>query len=576
MISIPYGVSDFSALRRRNQAFVDQTRHIAALEQGPDHVLFLRPRRFGKSLWLSILEHYYDVRFADRFDELFGGLDIGRQPTALRGGFLVLRLDFSAVDTSGDDERLRSSFAARVRNRVEQFLREHEPWLSDVQPTLERLEERDDAVALLECALAAASKAGRPVYLLIDEYDNFTNELVASRHEERYKTLVHGAGLLRTFFKAIKEATSGGGVARTFTTGINPLLLSDLTSGFNIARNLGSTRELSGLLGFGLSDVRALVQQACEHLSAEQRADLGAPDGLLDLMVQWYDGYRFHPAGEPRFNPDMVLHCLESVVRGRLPDNLVDFNLRTDVGKLDLVVRKAGDFGRLFRLIEGCESIPGPVADSFGVDDLTNSLSFDSLLYYLGLLSYAEGPEPLLRVPNYVVQTLYWDEIRKLLQSNLDLTHFEPVRVALRKLMRSGAGQPFFQLVVDQVLALAVSRDLIHLSEAAVKTACLALLSMSSEIMVFSEWATHRGYADLVLVPAPTATWLSRAWMIELKYLGRGDDSPAARQRALADGRAQIERYCQDEARMAYLNQYTLKRAVALFVGVDELVWEEV
>jgi len=246
------------------------------------------------------------------------------------------------------------------------------------------------------------------------------------------------------------------------------------------------------------------------------------------------------------------------------------------VGKLELVVRKAGDLGRLWAVVEG-QDLPGAsISDRFGVDDLTSPLHFDSLLYYLGFLSYAEGPDPRLRVPNYVMRSLCWEQVRKLLQRGLGLDHMEPLRAALAQLMRSADAEPFFQRVREQVLALAVPRDLIHLSEAAIKTACLALLSMTPEIMVFSEWATHRGYVDLVLIPAPQAVWLQRAWMIELKYLGRGADSPAARAQALAEGRAQIARYCEDASRRAYLSQWTLHKAVALFVGIDEVVWEEV
>jgi len=260
----------------------------------------------------------------------------------------------------------------------------------------------------------------------------------------------------------------------------------------------------------------------------------------------------------------------------RLPRELVDFNLASDVGKLDLVVRKAGDLGRLWAWIEG-QDLPGSsVVDRFGVDDLTDPVNFDSLLYYLGFLSYTEDPRPRLRVPNYVVRTLCWEQLRKLLQRSLGLDHFETVRVALHALMGDGEGETFFRLVREQVLALAVPRDLIHLSEAAIKTACLALLSLSTELMVFSEWATHRGYADLVLIPAPQSVWMERAWMIELKYLGKSADTPVARQQALAEGRAQIARYCQDEQRLAYLSRWTLHKAVVLFVGIDEVVWEPV
>ncbi len=572
MLSIPYGISNFQTIRDDGMLFIDRTAYIRAIEAADRNLLFLRPRRFGKSLWLSILEHYYDVRHAERFDALFGGLDIGRTPTPLRNTFLVLRLDFSSIDTSGDDERLRETLTWRTRGHVQMFIEDHRPWLSRVDESLAALARVGDPPDALRVALVAARVAGLPLYVLIDEYDNFTNELIATRQEERYKHLVTGTGLLKTFFKGIKEATGLGSVARTFTTGVNPLLLDDLTSGFNIATNLSLEPEFAGMLGFTAAETHALIELAV----AEAPAGSALPPAseVVDLARAFYDGYRFHPEAEALYNPDMALYLLGALAKGRLPSELLDQNLRTDIGKLDLVVRKAGDFASLWAVVEGGGNVAARPVTAFGVNQLAERRNFLSLLYYLGMLTFAEGAGAGLRVPNYVIRTLYWTQVQRLAAQTLSFDGVDAVATALSDMMGAGEAEPFFRLMLDQVIREASNRDLIHFNEAAIKTLALAFLTLSPDIAIFSEWETGGGYADLVIVPQPAVHWLKRAWMIELKYLKQKDDTPAARERLLAEGQAQLHTYLQDERRMRYLGRYDLRTAVALFIDADELVWQ--
>ncbi len=571
MLSIPYGVSNFPSIRERGQIFIDRTGYIRALEAASDNLLFLRPRRFGKSLWLSVLEHYYDVRHAARFDALFGGLHIGRAPTPLRNTLLVFRLDFSAIVTAGDDAMLHQSLLDNVIGRAATFLWDHRDFISRADSWIAEVKAARGPVPALERALEAARTTGRPVYLLIDEYDNFTNELIATRQEERYKHLVTGTGLLKTFFKGIKEATGLGSVARTFTTGVNPLLLDDLTSGFNIATNLSLEPEFAGMLGFTAAETHALIELAV----AEAPAGSALPPAseVVDLARAFYDGYRFHPEAEALYNPDMALYLLGALAKGRLPSELLDQNLRTDIGKLDLVVRKAGDFASLWAVVEGGGNVAARPVTAFGVNQLAERRNFLSLLYYLGMLTFAEGAGAGLRVPNYVIRTLYWTQVQRLAAQTLSFEGVDAVQTALSDMMGAGEAEPFFRLLLDQVIRAASNRDLIHFNEAAIKTLALAFLTLSPDIAIFSEWETGGGYADLVIVPQPAVHWLKRAWMIELKYLKQKDDTPAARERLLAEGQAQLQTYLEDERRMRYLGRYELRTAVALFVDADELVW---
>lgn len=575
MLRIPYGVSHFPFIIERQQAFVDRTAYLRRIEETDDHLLFLRPRRFGKSLWLSIMEHYYDVRFAERFAELFGGLDIGREPTPLRSSFLVLKLDFSGLDTSRDDERLRESWASALGLRVWTFLEEHAAWLPGSLPSREELTSIKAPETLLRTVLAIARRAGRPVYVMIDEYDHFTNKLLGARQEERYARLARAGGMLRTFFEALKEATTNGPVARTFTTGVSPLLLDELTSGFNIATNLSLNEDFAGMLGFTEAEVANLLRQAhAQGRAARPAGHLPEPEELMDLARAWYDGYRFCPGAPPLYNPDLALYLLRHVIQGRLPRRLLDVNLRTDLGKLDLVVRSAGDFDALWRVVASDGPVAADIADTFGVTGLADPANFLSLLYYLGMLSYTSDPDPTLRVPNYVVRTLYWDRAANLLQQELKLERVDALRAALRDMMRDGDAEPFFRLVLDQAIKAASKRELVHFDEASVKAALLAFLSLSEEISVYSEWETGGRYADLVVIPAPSAGWLRRAWMIELKYLSKKAATPAAREAALRQGQEQLAGYLGDERRMSYLGRFEMHTAVALFIDGEELLWE--
>ncbi|MDX9721011.1 MAG: AAA family ATPase [Myxococcota bacterium] len=567
---LPYGISHFPTIRQGQYLFVDHTEYIRRFEDLASHIVFVRPRRFGKSLWLSILEHYYDLRFAEHFDELFGGLAIADEPTPLHNQFLVLRFDFSAIHRSATEADTERSFGARVASNVASFLATHRRWLGDVDGLLARLAGLDEPLSALDLAIHAALVAELPVMVLVDEYDTFANELIATHQEQRYAALVRGTGLLKTFFKAIKEATSIGVVARSFLTGVSPLLLDDISSGFNIAMNPSLRLSFGTALGFCQNEVAELFGQVFRRAGPSA---VPSDEELHALMVNWYNGYRFHPAAEAVFNPDMVLYFLSHLADGQLPTTLLDSNLRTDLAKLQMLVRKGAELGALLSLLEREHALPMQVQSAFGIERLSDSENFHSLLFYLGLLTYTASERPALRIPNYVARTLYWDELRRVVAAELQLDPSGALRDALAALMERGEGEAFFELARVQVLSRLSQRDFLHFNEASLKSVLLSLLSLSQALSVFSEWEVGRGYADLVLVPMPQATWLRHAWMVELKYLKRKQDSAAAREQALATGRAELARYLADESRMSYLGRYQVHAAVALFVGSDELVW---
>ena len=220
---VPYAVANYEEIVRDAYYFVDKTAFIRELEQYKVPV-FLRPRRFGKSLWCSILECYYDVNRTDRFEELFGRTDIGREPTVARNSCMVMRFDFSKIEVLGSYESLRQKFNAECRNSYTRFLAFYHAYLS-----LETGELPADAGEALSTILTAVQEAGAPpLHIIIDEYDNFTNQLLTTHQDSLYKELTTGDSFLRTFFKVIKAGVGDGVVARVFVTGVLPVTMDDL------------------------------------------------------------------------------------------------------------------------------------------------------------------------------------------------------------------------------------------------------------------------------------------------------------------------------------------------------------
>ena len=306
MITLPYGIADFRRIRREGMAYVDRTAYIPRIERLGSTLVFLRPRRFGKSLWLQTLANYYDVRRAEEFTDLFGGLAIGRTPTPRANRSFILQWNFSVVDPSGSIGQIAESLREHVSSRAKNFIADYK----DRLPV--KVETEGSATAILDSLLSAVRRTPHPLYLLIDEYDNFINEVMA-RDVETYRALVHTDGPFKLLFKAVKNATEGQGLERVFITGVSPVALNDLTSGFNIARNVSLEPDLAGLCGFEESEIRGLLDQ----ISQERDLSPEALEDAVATMRTWYNGYRF-TASEGRglvYNPTNVLYFLDHLHR---------------------------------------------------------------------------------------------------------------------------------------------------------------------------------------------------------------------------------------------------------------------
>jgi len=419
---LPYGISNFADLRRGGYALADKTRFIPELEspeKGRRYLVLLRPRRMGKTLLISMLEHYYDVLSAPHFSELFGGLAIERAPTEEQGRYAVLRLEMTGMTTERGTDHLRADFQARLHQSLGAFWSRYRDRMPEAAAAFDASQSTEAPASLMSRFFQAMRLSPHPLYVLIDEYDNFTNDLIARGDHASYRAVVHASGFVRELYKTLKEGTATGVVGRIFLTGVSPVTLDDLTSGFNITKNISLHEDFNALCGFVAEDVKRLVAGV-----------LAAPGYTLDPAAVeedlrlYYNGYLFSRRTTERlFNPDMVLHFLtELAPPSRYPEEILDINVRTDYGRIQRLVltpegeprtEVLGPFQAALR--DGW--IDAEVQSSFPLERAHEGEFFVSLLYYMGLLTHQrEGAFLRLGIPNYAIRTLYWESVARLLR----------------------------------------------------------------------------------------------------------------------------------------------------------------
>ncbi len=532
MIQFPYGIADFRRIRRESMVYVDRTAHIRAMETLGSILVFLRPRRFGKSLWVQTLATYYDLRYADTFDEIFRGLDIGDQPTPLRNQYFVLQWNFSLVSPRGGVDEIAESLRRHVRNQAELFLLDYRDLLQAEIPGDAGVSE------ILTTLLGCIRQTGHPLYLLVDEYDNFINEVMV-RDVGTYKALFEADGPYKELFKAVKNATEGLGLERVFITGVSPVALNDLTSGFNTSTDVSLKPSLAGLCGFHETEIRDLLAQVVE----EKQFPTDRVTQLLDVMRAWYNGYRFsHRARDLVYNPTNALFLLRELYQeGELPSSLHDKNLSTDQAKLGFIARTAAGTGVVEELTEGTGEIRIPrLLDSFSLGDLTTQLSLDegavaSFLYYMGLLTLTEEPGRL-RIPNLVVRKLFLDRLLEVFLPD-PAKSYEAREIALQ-FFDDGDLRPLLSFFEDRILPVLSNRDQgapprrrgqsgSGVNEMVLKALFLSLLFDDQRFVVHSELELERGYADLCLLVRPENRYrqafdiLFELKLVRRKHLGK-------------------------------------------------------
>ncbi len=584
-MKIPYGISDFGQIRAEGFFYADKTPFLPTLEAGFRHIVFLRPRRFGKSTLVSTLEHYYDIGRRDRFDALFTGLWIHEHPTEEQGRYLVLTLDFSRVATDGGPEVLRRTFVEAVRGPVVTFLLRYRDRIPELGDLYAQLGDFEDAEALIGRVLNIVAATPYRIYLLVDEYDHFANRLLSTGEGTMYEAIVKKTGFVRTFYATLKSGTTSGAVGRMFVTGVSPLMLDDLSSGFNVAKHASLSPRLHTLAGFTRQDTERAVG---EFLAARPRlaqipelCDRGA---LLRVLEQHYNGYRFSEGAEERvFNSDMVLYFLgELDDRGRYPSHMLDRNVRTEYGHLQRIGTATGtaaaDRRALLQTILGDGHIRSEIVEQFGVATLASRTHFISLLYFLGMLTLGASPrDPYgydLEIPNRVIRELQWEHLALMLEEEARVTiQVDDLRAALAAMAVEGEIAPFLDLFHERVLQAFSNRDTRGLDEKTIKLLLLTYASLGRAFYPLSEKEFTQGYGDLFLGASRDVAGARYSWLLELKYLKAGA-RPAQIEAAFDDAEAQVARYASDRALLPLLlGDRALKAGMVVFVGAKKVLF---
>ena len=520
---IPYGWADFKAIRLENRLYVDKTRFVHALEE-ERYAFFIRPRRFGKSCWVSLLDNYYERNRADAFEAVFGGTDLGRHPTENRHRYVVLRFNFSAFKNAL--ETLEYHFEEYCQLVVRHALERN----ADLFPEAARQHIRSPSSVngqLNELFLYAGDH-GIPLYVLIDEYDNFANTVMAYHGTEAYQSFTHGGGFYRNFFATLKDGAgqSDGGLERMFITGVSPITMDDVTSGFNIGKNISLRPEFNDMLGFTEEEVRNLLEMYRDYGVFNQDVE-----AALAVMREWYNGYRFAKSAQgDLYNTDMVLYFLDESIPNRgMPDELIDTNVRIDYGKLRhlLTVNRQlnGNFD-LLRHIIGEESTESNIQLSFPLDRLDRRENFLSLLHYFGLLSIRDVSHgvPRLGIPNQTVKRLMYGYLRDAYDDvgvfSVDVYTFSRL---VREMAYDGTWRPALDFLREALAEQTGIRDYMD-GEKVVHGFVAAHFSMVDQFLLHSEYELNKGFADLYLEPfVAQYSDMRYGYVLEPKYLKRSE-----------------------------------------------------
>ncbi|MBF0236455.1 MAG: AAA family ATPase [SAR324 cluster bacterium] len=557
MLRLPYGISHFPQLTTENYYFIDRTPFLEQLENLPErYLVFLRPRRFGKSLWISILLHYYGLEHKEHFEEWFGKYWIGQHRTPLAGTYYVLRFEFSGIHTD-TPESTRKGFAFNVLRGLRNFERDY------ALPTL-GFADNLEASQLLKQFLD--QHKDKKIYLLIDEYDHFANEILGF-HFEHFSDMVSRNGFVRKFYEAIKEATGQGIVDRLFITGVSPVTLDSLTSGFNIATHLSLHKNFHPMLGFTEAETRGIL------------LGVGCPDDQIESVMadarKWYNGYRFEPDCPRLYNPDMVLYFAKEYAHElKYPRVMLDINIASDYGKIrrlfDLRNRQQNHEVLDQLMTQGC--LFSPLTSQFSFDKRFSTQDFISLLFYLGLISIdtLEGNEYRFRIPNYVMEGLYWKFFAEVLEERSGMeTRFLAIGAAMRKMAYDNQPRDFFALIEAELQGLS-NRDFIKFDEKYVQLLFVTFARLSDLYFVLSQREVSQTYPDILLTHRPPF-FPPFQFMFEFKYLKKNNARQLEEKRREAV--EQLKHYRQN-AELRDIPQ--LKSYAVVFVGTRLAVLEEV
>lgn len=529
---VPYGVADFATVIEQNLYYVDKTMFIPELEKQPRNLFFIRPRRFGKSIFLSMLYSYYDCTQSHKFQSLFGNLWIGQHPTSLQGKYQVLFLDFSQI--TGNIDKLETKFNSYLSINLDAFVRQYSEYY---QAEMEEILAQEDFEEKVELIFKAAKAHQYHLYLIIDEYDNFTNVILNERGENVYHAITHADGFYRDVFKKFK-----GNFERIFMMGVSPVTLDDVTSGFNIGWNISIKPEFDEMLGFSTTDVVEMFTYYKEHGSIPVDSDI---DAIVNDMKPWYDNYCFAEEALKKktrmFNCDMVLYYLRNYMdNGCSPRQMIDPNTRTDYGKMKKLLqfdKLDGERKGIIRKIAEEEQIVTQLYESFSAYQIPKAEIFPSLLFYYGMLTIkgTRGSKLILGIPNNNVRKQYYGYLEEEYQAKayVDVNQLTDYYYDMAY---DGKWEEGLRFMADAYAKVSSVRDGIE-AERNLQGFFMAYLNLNDYYITAPELELNHGYCDFFLLPDLTHYASQHSYILELKVLSKKDFSAIVEGEFTEDGK---------------------------------------
>ena len=576
---VPYGIQDFVQVIEQNCYYVDKTAYIPKLEDCPNNLFCIRPRRFGKSVFLSMLHAYYDCRTKDKFQEWFGDLWIGKHPTPLQGRYQVMHLDFSQV--GGSIENLEEKFNFYLGVQLNGFIRDYLDFYSE--KVQKQVEDAKDAGGKLAIIQSEARSKSYPLYLIIDEYDNFTNTVLNEQGEDVYWAITHAEGFYRDIFKKFK-----GSFERIFMMGVSPVTLDDVTSGYNIGWHISTKEEFNQMRGFSTEDVREMFTYYKNVGRIPADSDVEA---IIQEMKPWYDNYCFSKQAldtqSKVFNCDMVLYFLRNYMSsGESPEEMVDPNTKTDYNKMKKLLQldklDGNRKGVIRTIIENGEII-GKIAETFPARMLTKPRMFVSLLFYYGMLTIkgTKGDRLILGIPNNNVRKQYYEYLMELYEEKASVDT-EQLEAYYYDMAYDGKWHDGLQFLADAYTKISSVRDGIE-AERNLQGFFMAYLSLNGYYYTAPELELNHGYCDFFLLPDLTHYPTKHCYIIELKVLPKSEFNAMSKdgkhtkaELQWAEAVEQIKRYAEAPRVEALRQGTTLHKIIMQFEGWELKRMEEV
>ncbi len=573
---IPYGMMNFIDVREDDCYYVDKTHYIPLIENANKYFFYIRPRRFGKSLTISMLHHYYNILEADKFEKWYGDLYIGKHPTPERNSYLIIYLNFAVVNAELNS--YRQSLDAHCNTEFNFFCDVYAQYLPE--GIKEEMNKKKGAVEQLNYLYKECIKTNQQIYLFIDEYDHFTNKILSEPScLEDYKSETYGTGYLRSFFDTVKAGTDST-IKRCFVTGVSPVTMDDLTSGFNIGTNYSLSPEFNEMTGFNEEEVRAMLDYyatTCQfHHSTNE---------LIEAMKPWYDNYCFSEksyGGTTMYNSNMVLYFVDNYIRngGEMPDKMVEENIRVDYNKLRMLIRKDKEFAHDASTIQTLVQqgyVTGELKTGFPAETVAEPDNFISLLFYFGMLTISgtKRGKTLLTIPNQVVrEQLYSYLLDTYNEADLRFDNWEKGKLASAMAYR-GDWKAYFDYIAECLHRYSSQRDK-QKGEAYVHGFTLAMTAQNRFYRPISEQENQEGYADIFMFPLlDIYKDMLHSYIIELKY-AKGKDSDEKVEQLRQEAITQANRYAASETVQKAIGTTTLHKIIVVYQGMKMVVCEEV